>query len=72
MDHYAFTPIIAHMGHDHKPSVKVGWTTDEMYCLAFYSSVVPRNYFLKILKFLHFVDNHNRPIQDRKDLITTY
>jgi hypothetical protein len=49
------------MGHNHKPRMKLYWTQDELHCVSFYSSVMPRVRYLAILKYLHFVDNQNPP-----------
>jgi hypothetical protein len=59
--------IIVQMGHDHKPSKKLYWTKDEFSHVAFYYGVMPHDFFLMILKYLHFTDNWNPPTKDRED-----
>jgi hypothetical protein len=63
---YAFLAITVQTGHDNKPRTKLWRTTDKFYCNPFYSSGIPHNHFLKILKYLHSADNHNPPPQDSR------
>jgi hypothetical protein len=63
---YAFLAIVVQTGQDHKPGMKLYWTTDELYCVPFFSTVMPCDRFLKILKYLHFTINQNPPTQDRE------
>jgi hypothetical protein len=52
-DLYAFLAIIVQkMGHDHKPRMKLHWIKDEICHVPFYFSVMTRDRFLKILKYL--------------------
>jgi hypothetical protein len=55
------------MGHNHKPSMKLYWTKDELYCVPFHSSVMPHDRFLSILKYLYLADSQNPPAQNRED-----
>jgi hypothetical protein len=64
-DLYAFLADIVQMGHDHRPSMKLCWTTDELYCVPFYFSVMSRDRFRTILKY--FADNQNPRKQNRED-----
>jgi hypothetical protein len=65
-DLYAFVAVIGETGHDRKPSMKLCWTKDELYGVPFCSSVMPRDRFLTILKYLHFADSENLSTQDRR------
>jgi hypothetical protein len=53
---YTFLAVIVQMGHDHKSSMKLYWTKDKLYFVPFYSSVMPHDRFLTILKYLHLAD----------------
>jgi hypothetical protein len=55
-DLYAFLAVTFQMCHDHMPNMILYWTKDELYRVSFYSSVVPLDRFLTILKYLHFAD----------------
>jgi hypothetical protein len=55
------------MGHDHKPSLKSYWSKEELHCIPFYSNVMSRDHFLRVLKYLHFADNENPPAENRDD-----
>jgi hypothetical protein len=63
-DLYAFPAIIVQRGHNHKPSMKLYWTKDELSFLLLCDDMWS---FLKILKYLHFADNQNPPTQDREE-----
>jgi hypothetical protein len=52
-DIYVFPAVIVQMGHDYKPSMKLYWTKEELYHVPFYSSVMPHDHLLMILKYLH-------------------
>jgi hypothetical protein len=54
------------MVHDHNPSMLLYWTKDEIYRIPFYPSVMSRDPFLAILKYLHFADIENPPTQNRE------
>lgn len=61
---YAFLAIIFQMGHDLKLCMKLYWTKDELCCLPFYYILIVDSRLSKILKYLHYADNKNPPIQD--------
>jgi hypothetical protein len=61
-----FIEIIVLMGHNCKPSMKLSWTKDELYCISLYASVMPHDTILKILKNMYFTDNQNPSTQDRE------
>jgi hypothetical protein len=54
---YTFLAVIVQMCHNHKPDMILYWTKDELYHVPFYSSMVPLDHFLMILKYLYFADN---------------
>jgi hypothetical protein len=56
-DVYTFLAAVVQMGHNHKPSMELYWTKGGLYRIPFYSSVIPRDHFLIVLKHLYFVDN---------------
>jgi hypothetical protein len=62
--HLAF---IVQMDHDHKPSMKLYWTRDELCHIPFCSNVMPHDCFLTILKYLHFEESQNPPTQNGED-----
>jgi hypothetical protein len=64
---YTFLAVIVQMGHDHKPSMKLYWTKDRLYHIPFYSSMMPHDRSLMILKRLHFVDSLNAQTENRED-----
>jgi hypothetical protein len=64
-DLYAFLIVTVWMGHNHKPSMKLYWTNEKLYHVPFYSSVMPCDCFLTILKHSHFADGWNPPTRDR-------
>jgi hypothetical protein len=66
-DLLAFLAPVIQMGHDHKPSIKSYWMKDELYHVPFYSTVMSRHQFLTILKYLHFTNNENPPVENRDD-----
>jgi hypothetical protein len=66
-DRYTFLAVIVQMGHNHKPSMKLCWTKDKLYRIPFYSSVVPHDHSLMILKHLHFADRQNPLTENRED-----
>jgi len=58
------------MGHCQHHSLKDYWSREEQYCTPFYSSVMARDRFFHILRFLHFENsddhlNHDDPNYDR-------
>jgi hypothetical protein len=55
------------MGHDHKASTKLCCTTGKLYHIPFYSSVMPHDHFLRILKYLPFTASQKAPTQNRED-----
>lgn len=57
--------------HGHKPSIKLYWTKDEHHNFPFYSSVMPRDRYLTILKYLHFADNQTHQHKTGKFPTTT-
>jgi hypothetical protein len=46
--------------------MKLYWTKGEFCRLHFYTSVMTRDRFLRILKYLHFEHNQNPPTENRK------
>jgi hypothetical protein len=44
------TFLAVQLGHDYKPSMKLYWTKNELYHIPFYSSLMPCDFFLTILK----------------------
>jgi hypothetical protein len=66
-DMFAFFTLVIQMGHHHKPSLRSYWSKDELYCIPFYSNVLSRDWFLTVLKYLHFANNENPPTENRDD-----
>jgi hypothetical protein len=66
-DLYKFLAVTVQIGHDHKPTMKLCCTIGELYHIPFYSSVMPHDHFLTILKYLHFAESQNPPTQNRED-----
>jgi hypothetical protein len=64
---HAFLEIIVWMGYKYMHRMKVYWTKYGLYHIHFYFNAMPHDCFLKILKYLHFMDNQNLPIQSRED-----
>lgn len=61
-----FLVVIVQMGHNHKPSIKLSWTKDELFCVPFHSGVMPHDRFLTVLKCLYLADSQNPPAQNRR------
>ena len=55
----AFLGLVFLMGVDVRPETKMYWTTDINLEFPVFSRVMPRDRFLQILRYLHFVDNEN-------------
>jgi len=61
-----FLALLLMMGNVRKPTLKSYWSTDAMSSTPFFSMILPRNRFLAINKFLHFVNNSIvDPVSDR-------
>jgi len=53
-----------HMGLVYKPRLTMYWSTDELFHTPVFSSVMPRDRFLILLRFLHFADNSGCDLTD--------
>ena len=53
------------MGVVKKPVIKLYWSTKVMLATPFYSELLPRNLFLKILSNMHFANNADDDSNDR-------
>ena len=60
-----FLALIILMGNVRKPTMKSYWTTDAMRATPLFGTIMSRNRFLAINKFLHFVDNSAVENDDR-------
>ena len=56
-DIMCFLALFILMGNIRKPKMQSYWSTDAMIAIPFFGTVMARNRFFAILKFLHFVDN---------------
>lgn len=59
-----FLGLLLHMGPCTFPTIEHYWNTDPFYKMPFWGSVMSRNRFQLILRFLHFADN-SQPTGDR-------
>ena len=62
---FSFLAIIILMGHNLHDRLRDYWATSDHFYTPFYSSVMKRDRYFHILRFLHFTDNKNEP--DKKD-----
>ena len=49
--------LLLHIGLLYKPRLSMYWSTDELFYTPVFSSVMPRDRFLILTRFLHFADN---------------
>ena len=50
-----------------KPNLSSYWSTDPAFKLSLFASIMPRERFLQILRYLHFVDNTQAPTAGSAD-----
>lgn len=60
-----FLALIGWMGLVKLPSIKNYWRVHKLYGIPLARTVIPRNRFELILKFIHFSDNTNADPEDR-------
>jgi len=56
--------MMLHMGLVYKPRLSMYWSTDELFYTPIFSSVMPRDRFLILIRFLHFADNSACDVSD--------
>ncbi|XP_056397299.1 piggyBac transposable element-derived protein 4-like [Hyla sarda] len=56
-----FFALLFNMGIVKKPTIRSYWSNDMLYHTPLYRSVMPRNRFEALLKFLHYANNENCP-----------
>jgi len=56
--------LLLHMGLVYKPRLSMYWSVDELFHTPLFSSVMSRDRFLILLRFLHFADNSACDISD--------
>jgi hypothetical protein len=62
---FVFLALTIQMGHGVKDKLTDFWSTLEQVCTPFYGTIMNRDRYLHILRYLHFTDNRNEP--DRTD-----
>ena len=60
----AFLGLMMLMGIIYKPRIGMYWSNDELYSTPIFKSIVTRDRFLLMIKFLHFADNTNYDAND--------
>ena len=60
----AFLGLMVLMGVVYKPRLTMYWSNDELYQKPIFQSILPRDRFLLLLRFLHFADNTNYDAND--------
>ena len=53
----AWIALTLNMGIVKKPSLRLYWSTDEIFKTPFFSAVMSRDRYFQIMRYLHFVDN---------------
>ena len=60
----AFLDLMMLMGIIYKPRIGMYWSNDELYSTPIFKSIMTRDHFLLMIKFLHFADNTNYDAND--------
>ena len=60
----AFLGLMMLMGIIYKPRIGMYWSNDELYSTPIFKSIMTRDCFLLMIKFLHFADNTNYDAND--------
>ena len=63
----AFVGLLMAMGIDDRPTYSSYWSQDVVFGGMFWGSVMPRDRFLLLLKFMHFVNNDDQAIAGNRD-----
>ena len=68
----AWVSLSLNMGLVTKPNLSSYWSTDPALNSPFFPSIMPRDRFLQILRYLHFADNTQAPRADSADYNKLY